>query len=242
MVDPEFGTGCVKITPAHDPNDFLVGLRHDLEQIQVVDDKGIMNDRAVKYAGLDRFEARAAVVRDLEAKNLLLRMEEHDHAVGHCYRCRTIIEPYLSEQWFVRAKPLAEAGVQAVKDGRIRWVPEQWASTYFQWMENIRDWCISGSSVGDIGFRLDVLESAVPFSWRTRHRKNAGNAAAHSLLRKKMCSTRGSAARSGLFPLSAGPSDGGIGSLLSHIPSHHRIRHHLLLGVAHDHDGIGVHG
>jgi len=143
MVDPEFGTGCVKITPAHDPNDFLVGLRHDLEQIQVVDDKGIMNDRAVKYAGLDRFEARAAVVRDLEAKNLLLRMEEHDHAVGHCYRCRTIIEPYLSEQWFVRAKPLAEAGVQAVKDGRIRWVPEQWASTYFQWMENIRDWCIS---------------------------------------------------------------------------------------------------
>ncbi len=143
MVDPEFGTGCVKITPAHDPNDFLVGQRHGLESIQVINSEGNMNEEAGKYQNMDRFEARKAIVEDLKLSGNLLKIEEHLHSVGQCYRCHTVVEPYLSEQWFVRVKPLAEAGVEAVKAGRIRFVPEQWTGTYYQWMEEIRDWCIS---------------------------------------------------------------------------------------------------
>lgn len=143
MVDPEFGTGAVKITPAHDPNDFLVGQRHALRSIQVIDDHGMMNDAAGKYAGMDRFEAREAIVRDLDAAGHLADVSEIMHSVGRCYRCGTVIEPYLSEQWFVRTKPLAEKDIAAVRAGEIRFIPEQWTSTYFQWMENIRDWCIS---------------------------------------------------------------------------------------------------
>lgn len=143
MVDPEFGTGCVKITPAHDPNDFLVGQRHDLEQIQVIDENGYMNENAPQYAGLSALDARQKVIEDLEKGGFLSKTEEINHSVGHCYRCHTIVEPYLSEQWFVKTRPLADAGVKAVKEGKITWVPSQWENTYFQWMENIRDWCIS---------------------------------------------------------------------------------------------------
>ncbi len=144
MVDPEFGSGCVKITPAHDPNDFLVGQRHGLEQIQVIDDNGIMcGEESGRYAGMDRFEARKVIVEDLKNNGYLLRIEDIRHSVGECYRCHTVIEPYLSEQWFVRAKPLADAGVASVKAGNIRFVPDQWTNVYYQWMENIRDWCIS---------------------------------------------------------------------------------------------------
>jgi len=143
MVDPEFGTGCVKITPAHDPNDFLVGQRHNLEQIQVIDDNGIMSEEAGKYAGLDRFEARERIVEDLKKENTLLGIQDIRHSVGECYRCHTVIEPYLSEQWFVRTRPLADAGVAAVQSGKISFVPDQWTNVYYQWMENIRDWCIS---------------------------------------------------------------------------------------------------
>jgi valyl-tRNA synthetase len=143
MVDPEFGTGCVKITPAHDPNDFLVGQRHDLPQLQVIDGEGFMNENAGAYKGLSVKEARERAAEDLEKGGFLIRTEDIRHAVGHCQRCSTVVEPCLSEQWFVRAKPLAERGVKAVQDGLIRWIPEQWEKTYFQWMENIRDWCIS---------------------------------------------------------------------------------------------------
>ena len=144
MVDPEFGSGCVKITPAHDPNDFLVGQRHGLEQIQVIDDNGIMcGEESGRYAGMDRFDARKAIVEDLKNEGSLIGIEEIKHSVGECYRCHTIIEPYLSEQWFVRAKPLADAGVDSVKAGKIKFVPDQWTNVYYQWMENIRDWCIS---------------------------------------------------------------------------------------------------
>ncbi|MDR3321423.1 MAG: valine--tRNA ligase [Synergistaceae bacterium] len=143
LADPEFGTGALKITPAHDPNDFLVGLRHGLEQIQVIDDRGRMNENGGKYAGLDRAEAREAIAMDLRDAGLLAGEERYTHSVGHCYRCGTVIEPYLSEQWFVRTRPLADVDVAAVKRGDIRFVPDQWAATYYQWMENIRDWCIS---------------------------------------------------------------------------------------------------
>lgn len=143
MVDPEFGTGCVKITPAHDPNDFLVGQRHNLEQIQVIDDNGTMTPESGKYTGLDRFEARKCIVGDLEKEGSLISVKEITHSVGECYRCHTVIEPYLSEQWFVHTRPLADAGVAAVQAGDIRFVPDQWTNVYYQWMENIRDWCIS---------------------------------------------------------------------------------------------------
>lgn len=142
-VDKEFGTGAVKITPAHDPNDFEMGLRHDLEQISVMDRKAKMNDLAGKYQGLDRYEARKEIVKDLEEMGLLIQVEDHEHAVGQCYRCDTVIEPMVSKQWFVKMKPLAEPAIQAVKDGKIRFVPERFTKTYLNWMENIRDWCIS---------------------------------------------------------------------------------------------------
>ncbi len=142
-VDIEFGTGCLKITPAHDFNDFEIGLKHDLEQIKVIDEAGRMNENAGPYGGMDRFECREKIVEDFERDGVLLKTEDYRHVVGHCYRCKTIVEPNLSLQWFVRTKPLAKAAIEAVRDRRTRIIPEVWEKTYFEWMENIRDWCIS---------------------------------------------------------------------------------------------------
>jgi len=142
-VDREFGTGVVKITPAHDPNDFEVGLRHGLPRISVMDQDARMNEAAGKYAGMDRYECRKALLADLEKEGLIENIEEHGHAVGHCYRCKTVVEPILSLQWFVRMKELAAPAIAAVEEGRIRFVPKGWRNTYFEWMRNIRDWCIS---------------------------------------------------------------------------------------------------
>jgi len=143
FVDPAFGTGAVKVTPAHDPNDFDMGRRHGLTPINVMHPDGIMNEGAGPYIGLDRFECRKRIVTDLTAAGLIEKIETHQHAVGHCYRCDTVVEPRLSLQWFVRMKPLAEPALQAVLDGRIRFVPDRWNKVYGDWMENIRDWCIS---------------------------------------------------------------------------------------------------
>ncbi len=143
FVDPEFGTGVVKITPAHDPNDFEMGRRHGLEPINVMDDGGGMNAAAGPYSGLDRFECRKRLLSDLTAAGLVEKIEDHTHAVGHCYRCQTVVEPRLSLQWFVRMAPLARAAIAAVKDGRVQFIPERWTKVYLDWMENIRDWCIS---------------------------------------------------------------------------------------------------
>ncbi len=142
-VDKEFGTGLVKVTPAHDPNDFEMGKRHGLEEINILTPNGYINENGGKYEGLERFEARKAVVADLEAQGYLIKIEDHAHSVGHCYRCQTIVEPYLSKQWFVKIKPLAEEAVKAVQSGDIKFVPKSWGKTYFEWMRNIRDWCIS---------------------------------------------------------------------------------------------------
>jgi valyl-tRNA synthetase len=142
-VDPEFGSGAVKITPAHDTNDFAVAERHGLEAVVVIADDGTMTEAAGSYAGLDRYEARRAVVADLEKAGLVVRIEEHTHAVGHCQRCRTDVEPLLSKQWFVSMKPLAKPAIEVVLNGRIRFVPERFTRVYQNWMENIRDWCIS---------------------------------------------------------------------------------------------------
>lgn len=142
-VDVEFGTGCLKITPAHDFNDFEIGLNHDLPQIKVIDEEGRMNENAGPYRGMDRFECRDRIVEDFERDGVLIKIEDYHHKVGHCYRCKTIVEPNLSLQWFVRTKPLARMAIEAVRDGRTRIIPEVWEKTYFEWMENIRDWCIS---------------------------------------------------------------------------------------------------
>ncbi|MBO8141834.1 MAG: valine--tRNA ligase [Firmicutes bacterium] len=141
--NPEFGTGAVKVTPAHDPNDFEIGERHGLSRIQVIGADARMTTEAGPYAGLDRYECRKAVVRDLEAQGFLVKVEEHRHAVGRCYRCDTVVEPLVSRQWFVRMKPLAQPAIEAVRDGRVKFVPERFAKNYLHWMENIRDWCIS---------------------------------------------------------------------------------------------------
>ena len=144
FVDMEFGSGCVKVTPAHDPNDYEIGLRHDLEQVIVIDEHGVMNENAGKeFAGLDRFEAREKIVKGLKNKGLLGEIKSHEHSIGQCYRCDTIIEPYLSDQWFVKMKPLAKRAIEVVKEGKVKFHPARWTKVYYHWMENVRDWCIS---------------------------------------------------------------------------------------------------
>ncbi len=142
-VDKDFGTGCVKVTPAHDPNDFEIGMRHDLPMIKVIGDDAVMTEEAGKYYGMDRYECRQELVKELEALGNLVKIEDHSHSVGQCYRCNTVIEPLVSKQWFVKMKPLAEPAVAAVKEGKTKFVPERFTKTYLNWMENIRDWCIS---------------------------------------------------------------------------------------------------
>jgi len=143
-VDRAFGTGCVKVTPAHDPNDFEIGLRHDLPRILVIDEHGKMNEEAgPEFVGLDRYACREKIVAMLQEQGLLERIEEQEHAVGHCYRCNTVIEPYLSDQWFVRMQPLAGPGIDVVKNGDVKLIPDRWLKVYLHWMENVRDWCIS---------------------------------------------------------------------------------------------------
>lgn len=143
MVDTAFGTGAVKVTPAHDPNDYSLGKKHNLEFINVMHPDGRMNENAIDYKDMDRFEAREVIIEDLKEKGLLEKITPHTLSAGHCYRCHTIIEPYLSKQWFVKMKPLAEPAIDAVKKGRIKFHPRRWTKVYLNWMENIQDWCIS---------------------------------------------------------------------------------------------------
>ncbi|MBE6623134.1 MAG: valine--tRNA ligase [Ruminococcaceae bacterium] len=141
--DIEKGTGCVKITPAHDPNDFLVGQRHDLEQINVMNDDATLNEIAVHFCGMDRYEARKKIVEELEEMGVLVKVEPTVHNVGECYRCGTTVEPLISDQWFVKMEPLAKPAIDIVRDGTIKFIPENQSKKYFNWMENIHDWCIS---------------------------------------------------------------------------------------------------
>lgn len=142
-VDMEFGTGAVKITPSHDFNDAEIAQRHNLPSVSVIDEEGKMTKEAGKYSGLDRFDARKRVINDLSELGLLEKVEKHKHAVGHCYRCKSVIEPFQTVQWFVRIKPLAERAIKVVEEGEIRFIPEGWVNNYFAWMREIRDWCIS---------------------------------------------------------------------------------------------------
>jgi valyl-tRNA synthetase len=143
LADPEFGSGALKVTPAHDPNDFEIGQRHGLEPVVILDLQGVVNENGGRFAGLDRFEARIAIQQALEEEGYLVRIEEHQHSVGHCYRCESVVEPYLSEQWFVAVADLAKPAIEAVRNGTNEFVPKRWENTYFHWMENLRDWTIS---------------------------------------------------------------------------------------------------
>ncbi len=143
FVEKEFGTGCVKITPAHDPNDYQAGLRHGLEIIEVFDEQWKMTDLVPEYKGLDMYEARKLIVKRLEEIGALVKIEDYNHNVGKCYRCHNTVEPKISEQWFVKMKPLAEPAIEAVRSGKIKFVPERFDKIYYNWMENIQDWCIS---------------------------------------------------------------------------------------------------
>ncbi len=142
-VDTAFGTGALKVTPAHDPNDFEIGQRHNLPSVKVIGEDGAMTEEAGPYAGLDRFACRQAVTADLKKQGLLIAVQDHKHGVGHCYRCKSVVEPNLSRQWFVDAKTLSKPAIQAVESGKTRIIPESWTKTYFDWMYNIKDWCIS---------------------------------------------------------------------------------------------------
>lgn len=142
-VDISKGTGAVKVTPGHDPNDFEIGERHGVEKLRIMNDDGTMNHNAGAFAGMDRYDARKAVVKELEAQNLITKIENIQHGVGHCYRCDSVIEPLISTQWFVRMEPLAQPAIRAVRDGDIKFVPQRFEKIYFHWMENIKDWCIS---------------------------------------------------------------------------------------------------
>ncbi len=143
MIDAKFGTGAVKVTPAHDPNDFEMATKHKLEFVNIMRPDGVLNENAAEFAGMDRFEAREAILEVLKEKKLLEKVEPHTHSVGHCYRCHTIVEPYLSKQWFVKMQPLAKPAIEVVKKGKIKFYPKRWTKVYLNWMENIRDWCIS---------------------------------------------------------------------------------------------------
>jgi valyl-tRNA synthetase len=142
-VDPEFGTGALKVTPAHDPVDFELGLKHGLESVNVMNPDGTINALGQDYEGMDRFECREVIVEDLKQRKLFVRSEDHMHAVGHCYRCHVVVEPRLSKQWFVKMKPLAAEAIKVVEDGKIKFYPARWTKVYLNWMNNIRDWCIS---------------------------------------------------------------------------------------------------
>lgn len=143
FVDPSFGTGAVKVTPAHDPNDFEMGKRHNLPSIVIMQENGVMNELAGDYEGLDRFECRDALIEELKLKKYIEMVTPHKHSVGHCYRCHTVIEPYISDQWFVRMRPLADAAIEATQKKSVTFFPERWEKIYLGWLDHVRDWCIS---------------------------------------------------------------------------------------------------
>ncbi len=262
-VDPEFGTGCVKITPAHDFNDYQVWLRHrDENPISEQPHGGLINiftpnaairanERGegelvpVAYGGLDRFEARKRIVADLGAQGLLERIDDHKLTVPRGDRSGAVIEPFLTDQWYVKIRPLAEPAVAAVEDGRIRFVPDNWKNTYYEWMRNIQDWCISRQIWW--GHRIPAWYDQEGNIYVGRSEQDVR--ASHGLGARLSAGARSRRARhlvqlralALLDPGLAG-SDRTSGDILPHLRPRHRLRHHFLLGRPHDHDGPAVHG
>ena len=195
-VDPEFGTGAVKITPAHDPNDFEIAQRHHLEIIDIFDDTAHINENGGKYQGMDRYEARKSIVEDLEREGFVEKIEDHQHSVGHCYRCHSTVEPKLSDQWFVRMKPLAEAAIKVVEEGDVQFFPQRWTKVYLNWMYNVRDWCISRQLWW--GHRIPALWPA------KKNSTNVQSVVARRCGKIQTCWIRGSVQHSGLSQLWVG--------------------------------------
>jgi valyl-tRNA synthetase len=199
MVDREFGTGAVKITPAHDPNDFEAGKRHGLPQIEVMTDDAHLNENAGAYAGLERFAARKRIVEDLQAQGYLEKIVEHINAIGHCERSRTIVEPRISTQWFCRMQPLAEPAIAAVERGDIQMVPENRRTAYLNWLRNIRDWTLRGNCGGGIGYRRGIAATATRLSWRRKSQRHSRSARRANCCRIRTCWIPGLARVCGRF-------------------------------------------
>ena len=243
---PAFGSGCVKITPAHDFNDYEVGLRHGLEQINIFTPRAALNDNVpARFRGLDRFEARKRVVAELEAAGLVEKVEKHKLTVPRGDRSGAVLEPYLTDQWYVRIAPLAAPAIAAVESGRTRFVPENWAKTYFEWMRNIKDWCVSrqlwwGHRIpawyddkGNIYVARNEAEA------RSKHHLGPEVAAESGYGRPRYLVLLGSLA---LLHARMAAADAGAGEVLSEHRARDGIRHHLLLGCPDDDDGPRVHG
>ena len=241
-VTPEFGTGAVKVTPAHDPNDFAIGQRHGLPAISVMDETAHMNAKAGVYAGLDRYEARKRVLADLEAQGLLGAVKDHVNSIGKCDRSKTVVEPRLSTQWFVKIQPLADKAIAAVEQGYIRFTPEQYAKTYFGWMRNIYDWCISrqlwwGHRIPGVALRdMQADHGGAGDSGEVRALRERGDHAGDGRARHMVLVGAASLHR---FRLAGAHARSGC--LLSHATARNRIRHTFLLGGADDHVRLPLH-
>ena len=241
LANPEFGTGAVKVTPSHDPNDFEAGLRNHLPQIDVMNEVAQMNENAGPYKGLDRFEARQKVLEDLERGGFLVGTKDYVVPLGKCDRCKTIVEPRLSTQWFVKIQPLADRAIEVVENGDVKFVPENYSKTYFEWMRNIHDWCISRQLWW--GHRIPA--------W---HCKTCGEIIVAREAPAK-CTKCGGAARAGQrrarHLVLLGPAallGAGLARqharprrVLSDDAADYRLRHPVLLGGAHDHDELPLH-
>lgn len=203
-VDKEFGTGAVKITPAHDPNDFEVGKRHNLPEINIMNDDATINEKGGKYAGMDRYEARKAIVADLDEQGYLVKVVPHMHAVGTHDRCGTTVEPLIKQQWFVKMDELAKPAINALKTGELRFVPERFDKIYLHCSRISRTGVFPVRSGGDIGFRLTTVMSAVNLLWQERCRKNARIVDAHISRRTRIHWIHGSLPHCGRSPHLAG--------------------------------------
>ena len=243
LADPEFGTGVVKVTPAHDLNDFEAGKRHNLPKIQVIDENAMMTAAAGPYASLDRFVARKAVVADLEKIGALVKVEDYKLSLGKCDRCKTAVEPLISTQWFVKTKPLAEKAIAVVESGEIGFVPANWTKTYYEWMYNIRDWCISRQLWW--GHRIPAWHCGECKEIIVARETPTACPRCNSADLKQDTDVLDTWFSSGLWPFSTlGWPDqtADLATLLPHHAAHHRLRHPLLLGRPHGHAGLRIHG
>ena len=228
MVDREFGTGAVKITPAHDPNDFEAGKRHGLPQIDVMTDDAHINENGGAYAGLERFAARKQIVEDLQAQGYLDKIEEHLNAIGHCERSRTIVEPRISTQWFCRMQPLAEPAIAAVERGDIQMVPENRRTEYLNWMRNIRDWTLSRQLWGDTRYRRGIAIAA-RLLWRGKTKDVPKMRIEHTAAGSGCVGHVVQLGLVAIFDAGLAGEDRGFRKILSDELADHRIRHPVFL-------------
>ena len=243
LADPEFGTGVVKVTPAHDLNDFEAGKRHNLPKIKVIDENAMMTEAAGPYANVDRFVARKSVVADLEKIGALVKIEDYKLSVGKCDRCKTVVEPLISTQWFVKTKPLAEKAIAVVESGEIGFVPQNWTKTYYEWMHNIRDWCISRQLWW--GHRIPAWHCGECKEIIVARETPTACPRCNSADLKQDTDVLDTWFSSGLWPFSTLGWPDQTADLAKYLPdlaAHHGLRHPVLLGGPHGHAGLRIHG